>query len=411
MPIETHRFAGHDGSSLAARLDTPEGPHLATAIFAHCFSCGKDIRSAKRISSRLASMGIAVLRFDFTGLFGSEGSFDQTSFTSNAQDLVAAAAYMESLGMPASMLIGHSLGGAAVLRAAQELPDIRAIATLGAPADPAHVTHLFGPALEEIERNGSAQVSLGGVPVNVGEAFLQDLKGPALLPTLKDLKAALLVLHAPRDEIVSIDNAAEIFMAARHPKSFITLDTADHMLTDAADAEYAAEMIATWAGRYIDLSPPAPPIGAPEGVVRVTEADHDGFLQDISAGPHHHITADEPLAYGGTNKGMSPYGLLSAALGACTSMTLRMFARRKKWPLASVYVDVTHNKVHAQDATTCNTSTEKIDRFTRRITLEGPLAPEQSARLLEIADRCPVHQTLERTSVIETVLAEVKTDN
>jgi putative redox protein len=404
MPTERITFAGHAGDMLAARLDKPDGPVLATALFAHCFTCGKDIPAARRISARLAAMGIAVLRFDFTGLGHSEGEFSNTSFTSTVDDLLAACRYLEDRNLPPALLIGHSLGGAAVLKAAGELPGIKAVVTLGAPFDPGHVTHHFADAIPEILEKGSAEVSLGGRPFEIGKAFIADVAHGALTRAIRDLNAALLVMHAPRDEIVSIDNAAEIFLAAKHPKSFVTLDNADHLISRAEDAEYAAGVIAAWVSRYVALTQPAPPPGAPEGVIRVTEADPDGFLQDINSGPDHHIHADEPLAYGGTNKGLSPYGLVSSGLGACTSMTIRMYARRKGWPLTGVSVDVTHDKVHAQDAETATNN--RIDRFERRIRLDGALNEEQRARLLEIADKCSVHKTLETGAQVNTVLVD-----
>ena len=402
MPTKRFTFPGQDGQQLAARLDLPEGPHLATALFAHCFTCSKDIPAARRIAARLSSMGIAVLRFDFTGLGHSEGEFENTNFTTNVQDLVAASAELAQRGMCPSLLVGHSLGGAAVLKAAPEMKNIKAVVTLGAPFDPEHVTKNFTDALPQIIRDGVAEVSLGGRPFRISNDFLQDIAKGKLTPAIASLNAALLVLHAPRDATVSIDNASEIFLAAKHPKSFITLDGADHLLSRAEDAEYAADVIATWAKRYIDLPSPAPPIGTPEGVLRVSEADPNGFLQDVQSGPHH-LLADEPAAYGGTNKGLTPYGFLSAGLGACTSMTIRMYARRKGWPLTSISVDVTHDKVHGQDAGTETKS--KIDSFVRTITLQGDLDDSQRARLLEIADRCPVHQSLERSNHIETKLA------
>jgi uncharacterized OsmC-like protein/alpha-beta hydrolase superfamily lysophospholipase len=402
MPTKRFTFPGQDGQKLAARLDLPEGPHLATALFAHCFTCSKDIPAARRIAARLSSMGIAVLRFDFTGLGHSEGEFENTNFTTNVQDLVAASAELARRGMCPSLLVGHSLGGAAVLKAAPEMKNIKAVVTLGAPFDPEHITKNFTDALPQIIRDGVAEVSLGGRPFRISNDFLQDIAKGKLTPAIASLNAALLVLHAPRDATVSIDNASEIFLAAKHPKSFITLDGADHLLSRAEDAEYAADVIATWAKRYIDLPSPAPPIGTPEGVLRVSEADPNGFLQDVQSGPHH-LLADEPAAYGGTNKGLTPYGFLSAGLGACTSMTIRMYARRKGWPLTSVSVDVTHDKVHGQDAGTETKS--KIDSFVRTITLQGDLDDSQRARLLEIADRCPVHQSLERSNHIETKLA------
>jgi putative redox protein len=405
MPTKRITFAGHDGSQLSARLDLPSGPHMATALFAHCFTCGKDIPAARRVAARLAAMGIAVLRFDFTGLGHSEGEFENTSFSSNVDDLIAAATWLAQEGMPPSMLIGHSLGGAAVIKAAGMLDGIKAVATIGAPFDPAHVTHHFADALPEISDKGAAQVCLGGRPFTIGKAFIEDTGNDVLRDVLGHLHAALLVMHAPRDTVVSVDSAAQIFMAAKHPKSFVSLDGADHLISRLEDAEYVADVIATWSARYISRPQPAPPIGTPEGIVRVSEADRDGFLQDVTTGSHVHLLADEPLAYGGTNMGMSPYGFLTAGLGACTSMTIRMYARRKDWPLDHVAVDVSHNKVHAQDAATGTEA--KIDSFLRVITLSGDdLTQEQRERLLEIADRCPVHRTLERTSNVETTLSE-----
>jgi putative redox protein len=403
MPSERFTFPGHSGAELSARLDLPDGPHLATALMAHCFTCGKDIPAARRISARLAAMGIAVLRFDFTGLGHSEGEFENTSFTSNVADLHAAAQALKARGIAPSLLIGHSLGGAAVLRAGGEMDSVKAIATIGAPFDPGHVTHNFDDALDRIAAEGAGEVVLAGRAIRIGQGFVEDVRAEALGPAIGGLKKALLVLHAPRDDYVGIENATQIFMAAKHPKSFVTLDEADHLLTDPAHAEYAAEVIAAWAGRYLDLAAPAPPPGAPEGVTRVSEADPDGFLQDVQAGPHHHALADEPLGYGGTNKGMTPYQFLAAGLGACTAMTMRMYARKKKLPLTHVSVDVLHDRVHAQDADGRNTP---LDTFTRRITIEGDLAEDQVQSLLEIADKCPVHRTLERGARVITERVE-----
>ncbi|GFE64156.1 bifunctional alpha/beta hydrolase/OsmC family protein [Litoreibacter roseus] len=402
MGMERLTFTGHSGEALAARLDLPDGPHLATALFAHCFTCSKDIPAAKRISARLAGMGIAVLRFDFTGLGHSGGEFENTTFTSNVEDLVLAAKHLADAGKAPTLLIGHSLGGAAILKAARQIPSAKAVVTIGAPFDPGHVTHNFADALPEITRRGVGEVMLGGRPMRIGKGFVEDVAAEQLEGEIAGLKRALLVLHAPKDETVGIENATQIFLHAKHPKSFVTLCDADHLVTRPEDAEYAADVISAWASKYLDLRQPAPPIGAPEGVVRVSEADPDGYLQDVNAGPKHHIYADEPLAYGGTNKGMTPYGLLAAGLGACTSMTIRMYARRKKWPLASVHVDVTHNAMHAQDAG----GPSKIDEFHREIHLTGDLDAEQRARLLEIADRCPVHKTLESGAEIKTTLAD-----
>ncbi|MGR3713809.1 MAG: bifunctional alpha/beta hydrolase/OsmC family protein [Shimia sp.] len=403
MPTERVTFTGHDGGTLAARLDMPDGPHLATALFAHCFTCSKDIPAARRIASRLAAMGIAVLRFDFTGLGHSEGEFSNTNFTSNVSDLRAASNFLLSRNMAPGLLIGHSLGGAAVLRAAGNIDSVRAVATLGAPFDPGHVTHNFGGALDDIARDGQAEVQLGGRPFTISQGFVDDVNAASLAPAIATLHRALLVLHAPRDQVVSIDNAGEIFQAAKHPKSFVTLDDADHLISGSEDAEYAAEVIAAWSARYLDLSPPAPPPGAPEGIVRVSEADSVGFLQDVNAGPLHHALADEPLAYGGTNRGMTPYGFLAAGLGACTSMTIRMYARRKGLALDHVWVDVSHDKLHIKDAEAPRG--DKVDTFKRVIHLTGDLSDEEKERLIEVADKCPVHRMLERTSKVITTMA------
>ncbi len=402
MTTQKINFPGHDGGELAARLDMPDGPHLATALFAHCFTCSKDIPAARRIAGRLAAAGIAVLRFDFTGLGHSEGEFANTSFATNLDDLRSAAKWLAENDMPPDMLIGHSLGGAAVLRVAADIPSVRAVVTIGAPFDPAHVTQNFSDDIDKICTEGEAVVDLGGRPFTIQRQFIEDINAHDMKAAVSGLKKALLVLHAPRDSIVGIDNAADIFMAAKHPKSFVTLDDADHLITRAEDAEYTAEVIAAWARRYLKLTPPGPPPGAPEGITRVSEADAQGFLQDVMSGPKHHALADEPEAYGGTNRGMSPYGFLAAALGACTSMTIRMYARRKKWPLDHISVDVSHSKVHAQDAGARNN--DKIDEFRREIRLTGDLDDEQRARLLEIADKCPVHRTLERASHVVTTL-------
>ncbi|MHA6325514.1 bifunctional alpha/beta hydrolase/OsmC family protein [Roseivivax sp. CAU 1753] len=401
MPTERLTFEGPSGATLAGRLDLPDGPHLATALFAHCFTCGKDIAAARRIAGRLAAEGIAVLRFDFTGLGHSGGEFEHTSFTSNVGDLVAAAEVLADRGMAPSLLIGHSLGGAAVLKAAPRIASAKAIVTIAAPFDPEHVTHNFSASLDRIEQDGVAEVDLGGRPFRIGRDFIRDVAATELAPILGNLKRALLVMHAPRDAQVGIANATQIFTAARHPKSFVTLDGADHLISRPEDAEYAASVIAAWASRYLDLPVPAPPPDAPEGIVRVSENDASGFLQDIIVG-RHHIVADEPTSVGGTDLGFTPYNLLAAALGACTAMTIRMYARRKGIDLVHVEVDVHHDKVHAEDAAA---GAQKVDHFYRTIRLEGDLDDETRDKLKAIADKCPVHRTLEQSAEIRTELA------
>lgn len=399
-------FTGHDGQTLAARFDRPEaGEPQAVAIFAHCFTCSKDLLAVRRIAQRLVARGVAVLRFDFTGLGHSQGEFSNTDFSSNVDDLVAAADFLEQRGQKATLLVGHSLGGAAVIAAAERLPDVKAIATIGAPFEPAHVVHNLGSSLEVIERDGEARVALSGREFLIRRSFIEDLNQQKQTQRIAALKRPLLVMHAPGDLVVDVDNAAQIFMAAKHPRSFVSLDDADHLLTRAQDAEYAAEVIAGWVSRYLDLAPPEVHASAPEGITRTAEADPEGFRQDVVAGAHH-LLADEPLAYGGTNLGFTPYQLLSAALGACTSMTVRSYARRKQIALEDVVVDVSHDKIHASDCSDCEGKSGKIDHFQRVLHLTGDLSEDQRASLLAIADRCPVHKTLEANARVMTRLAE-----
>jgi len=406
MITERVEFSGHSGSKLAARLELPKRNPPATALFAHCFTCSKDIPAAKLLSAKLTETGFAVLRFDFTGLGHSDGEFENTNFTSNVEDLVHAANYLKSRGMAPSLLIGHSLGGAAVLMAAQRIDSACAVVTIGAPADPAHVSHNFGDSLDEIKSKGQASVSLGGRSFTIKKQFLEDITTAKLSPAISGLRKALLVMHAPLDATVGIENAARIFAAAKHPKSFVTLDDANHLITRKADAEYAANVIASWAKKYVPEETQPEVESVAEGVVRVSEFNPGGFRQDIRTGDGHQLTADEPLQYGGTNKGPTPYGLLAAGLGSCTSMTIRLYARRKGWQLDDVSVDVSHQKTHATDCEECEAGNAKIDRFDRSIRLRGDLTREQMARLVEIADKCPVHRTLEASSVVSTKLDE-----
>ena len=403
MRTERLEFTGHDSSKLATRLDLPVGKPAAFALFAHCFTCSKDIPAARRIAQRLASLGIAVLRFDFTGLGHSGGEFANTSFSSNVEDLLLAANYLRDNFQAPQLLIGHSLGGAAILATAGRIAEAKAVITIGAPADPKHVTHNFQSHVATIETQGQARVTLGGRPFTIKQQFLADIAKTKLEDHIHSLKKALLVLHAPQDQTVELDNAAQIFQMAKHPKSFITLDDADHLLTKTKDAEYVAELIAAWVQKYINLTLLPKPMNAPEGVVRISESESSKFLQDISAAGHH-LLADEPESYGGDFLGPTPYQLVSAGLGACTSMTIRMYANRKGIPLEHVQVDISHNKIHATDCETCDQATGKVDQFEREITLLGQLTQQQRTRLLEIADRCPVHRSLEGEINIVTKL-------
>ena len=400
---ERIEFEGADGQRLAARLDRPAGPTRAFAIFAHCFTCSKDVFAASRVSQGLAEAGIGVLRFDFTGLGHSDGEFANTNFSSNVEDLVAAADWLRRNRRAPALLVGHSLGGAAVLAAAHALPEVRAIATIGAPARPDHVTRLFGDPLRELERGRDVQVEIAGRRFPVRRQFLEDLRRQDLETRIRELRRALLVLHSPVDEVVGIDHASQIFLAARHPKSFVSLDDADHLLRRREDARYAAETIAAWAGRYLPgAEPEAPAPVAGDGEVVVAEEPGAPYGQQIVT-REHRWRADEPESVGGADTGPDPYALLLSSLGACTAITLRMYAERKQLPLARVSVRLRHQKVHARDCAECDQSRSgRVDRIERQVILEGELDASARERLLEIADRCPVHRTLEAGAVVVT---------
>jgi uncharacterized OsmC-like protein/alpha/beta superfamily hydrolase len=406
MPSIRVEFPGSQGHALAGRLDTPDGVVRAWALFAHCFTCSKDSKAAAYIARALADAGFGVLRFDFTGLGGSGGDFAHTHFSSNVDDLVTAADWLRAEHGAPALLVGHSLGGAAVLAAAGRIADARAVATLGAPCSPGHVTHQFGDGLEVIAREGQAKVSLGGRPFTIHQTFVDDVMGQPQAERIHALRRPLLVLHAPLDQVVDVENARRLFEAALHPKSFVALDGADHLLTRAEDARYAAGVIGAWAARYL---PPAaavstdPEAPLPAGTVHVSERGTGTFAVSIQAG-RHSLVGDEPVDVGGDDTGPSPYELLLAALGECTVMTLRMFARRKQWPLDNTHVTLTHSKVHAEDCAECETREGLVDQIERRITLRGDLSEEQRARLLEIADRCPVHRTLHNEVRVVTTL-------
>jgi putative redox protein len=394
-------FTGAGGETLAARLDLPAGPPRATALFAHCFTCTKDIFAASRIAEGLAEAGLAVLRFDFTGLGHSDGEFANTNFSSNVDDLVAAADFLKATREAPKLLVGHSLGGAAVLAAAPRIPGALAVATIGAPAEPAHVAHLFQEAKPEIEARGEAEVLLAGRPFRIKKQFLDDISGQKLTENLGSLRKALMVFHGQNDTTVGIENAAKIFTAAKHPKSFVSLDRADHLLSRKADANYVASVLAAWAGGYLGAEGSDEALTAKPNTVVVQETGEGRFTQRIAAG-RHALRADEPESVGGTNTGPTPYDLLLAGLGACTSMTMRLYAMRKSWPLDQVTVTLSHEKIHADDCAQCETTEGKLDRIERRIAMTGALDQAQQAKLMEIADKCPVHRTLHSEVAIET---------
>jgi uncharacterized OsmC-like protein/pimeloyl-ACP methyl ester carboxylesterase len=403
-PFVRATFTGSSGHELAARVDLPAGPIRAFALFAHCFTCTKDVLAAKRIASGLAEAGVGVLRFDFTGLGSSEGEFANTNFSSNVTDLIHAADYLRTAYWAPSILIGHSLGGTAVLAAASGIPEAKAVVTIGAPADVAHVLHHLGGSLEEIRSKGEAQVTLAGRAFSIRRSFVEDAEQQRLENDIRTLGKALLVMHAPLDQVVGIENASRIFLAAKHPKSFISLDEADHMLTSTESAAYAAQVIVAWASKYI---PAAPASTAQADHVLVRETGGGKFENIVVAG-RHRLLADEPQSVGGNDSGPNPYDYLSIALGTCTAMTLRIYADHKKLPLGRISVEIRHGKVAAEHCVECGHVAEgregKIDRFERLIAIEGALDPALRSKLVEIAGKCPVHRTLEQASAVVTKL-------
>ena len=403
MPEKTV-FPNAGGANLTAQLDLPDtGDPKAFALFAHCFTCGRDLTAARNISRSLVALGFGVLRFDFTGLGESEGNFPDTTFSSNVEDLISASEFLADKYEAPKILIGHSLGGAAVLQAASSIPSAVAIATVGAPCEPGHVKKLLGNSLDEIQRTGSAQVSLAGRSFTIRSQFLDDLNEVRMKETIRGLNRALLVCHSPIDQTVGIDNAGRIFDEALHPKSFLSLDTANHLLTDPRDSQYVGSVIGTWAARFIEESRPPSPSPSDDGVSVCIGREH--YRTEIMAGSHS-LTADEPQSLGGTGRGGTPYDLLLSALRACTAITLRMYADRKEWPLEEARVRLRHAKVHANDCEECESKDGRVDVIDREIELTGQLDAEQLLRLLEIADRCPVHRTLHSQIVVRTELRE-----
>lgn len=403
MGIRKIEFEGSQGVKLAARLDLPAVQTRAFAIFAHCFTCSKDILAASRIASALSAKGIAVLRFDFTGLGHSEGEFSNTNFSSNIEDLLRAADWLRKNHSAPSLLIGHSLGGAAVLAAAGEIDEVVGVATIGAPFDPEHVSHLFEAQRAEIEQAGLAEVKLAGRKFTIQRQFLEDLNAHSMAGKIGSLRRALLVFHAPMDQVVGVENAALIYEAAKHPKSFVSLDDADHMLTRRQDAQYVADVLCAWAGRYLPETADDATAAPLDDRVVVAETGEGKFTNQVTIG-RHELLADEPLAVGGDDIGPGPYQYLLAGLGACTAMTLRMYAERKGIPLQQVKVTLEHSRIHAADCEDCETKEGRLDRIEKTIELHGEIDEAQRTRLMEIADRCPVHRTLQSEILIDSKL-------
>ena len=398
-------FENRSGLELAAHLYLPpdQKPRFFT-LFAHCFTCSKNFSAVTRICRGLSLNGIGALSFDFTGLGMSDGEFEESTFSSNVSDLLDAADFLAKEFQAPKMLIGHSLGGAAVLYAAAELSQVKAVVTIGAPAFPGHVRHLFMDSLEEIEKKGSAKVTIGGRPFAISKSFVEDLEQKPLAAFLKKLRKSLLIMHSPQDEIVEVSNAAEIYNAAFHPKSFISLDGATHLVSNPKDSEYIAEVIGSWSKRYVGVEEESE-LNDTQGNQVFVRLSGEKYTTEVMT-PNHHLIADEPLDVGGADLGPNPYDLLMASLGSCTAMTLKMYAGRKKWPLEQVSVFLNHEKVHLADSENPEESSAKVSQFTRIVEIEGDLDAEQRQKLLEISNKCPVHKTLQEEIIIQTMLAK-----
>lgn len=385
------QFEGKGGQKLDGRLELPlSGKPRAVALFAHCFTCTKSSHGATRISAALAAEGIATLRFDFTGLGGSGGEFANAGFAANVDDLVAAADALAKDGPGApQLLVGHSLGGAAVIAAAGQIDSVKAIATVGAPFEVEHVLLQLGDGLKKVEEDGEAEVQIGGRPFRVAKSFIDQTRNQPQDERLAKLGRPLLVMHAPDDDIVPFAEAEALFAAASQPKSFTALGHADHLLTREGAGQRVAAQIAAWATPWLDFAD----IDKPElegSLVRVSGTG--GKFTQLVETADHELLADEPASVKGDNLGPTPYDLLLAALGSCTSMTIKMYADRKGWKLEQAQVLLEHSREHRADCEDCNNG--QIDVIDRVISLDGDLDEEQRAKLIDIADRCPVHRTL-----------------
>ena len=399
MNLQKIIFKNKNGQTLSGRLELPANQHPHSyAIFAHCFTCNKNLTAIKNIGRTLSTNGFGVLRFDFTGLGESEGEFSDANFSGNVDDLIAASDYLTANYQAPALLIGHSLGGAAALFAASQIDSIQAVATIAAPSDPEHVKHLLRSSIEEIEQNGKALVNIGGRDFTIKKQFLDDLEQRTLWATLKNLRKPLLIMHSPQDRIVGIKNAEEIYKAARHPKSFIALDGADHLLMHQNDSNYVGEIISSWAKRYLRTASPAQLPKTEHQVVASLDFE-DGFTTQMKVG-NHYLIADEPTTSGGNDFGPSPHELVSAGLSACTAMTLQMYAKHKNWRIENVEVHTSHSKTVTSSNEENETFSASSDTFQRKIKITGDFDKKQLNRLLQIAEKCPVHKTLRNSSEI-----------
>lgn len=384
-------FKNSAGHQLAAVIEQPVIPVKCYALFAHCFSCGKDILIASRIARSLVARGVAVLRFDFTGIGDSEGEFESSNFTSNIDDIISATNHLREHYSAPQILIGHSLGGTAMLNAAEQVSEAKAVVSIAAPFTADHILSHFQDKVEELEQKEKVDIELAGKILTINREFVSDLKAHSNEDRISQLRKALLILHSPFDEIVPIEEATKIFVNAKHPKSFVSLDKADHLITDKEDAEYVANTIVAWASRYIEEDSSTSQV-IDKGEVLIGEGNKK-FLREVASDDHTWFS-DEPLAVGGDNLGPDPYEQLLSSLGTCTSMTLRMYANHKGWPVEDIQVKLKHSRQHDQDCEQPDEKSCKIELIQKFITIKGDLDEQQINRLVEVADRCPVHKTL-----------------
>jgi len=404
MKTNKVNFKNHNGEQLSGKLDLPVDKRVHSyTIFAHCFTCNKNLKAIKNISKGLTSSGFGVLRFDFTGLGQSKGEFEDTNFSHNVDDLMAAYEFLNANYKPPKLIVGHSLGGTAALFAARQADSIKAVVTIGSPFQPEHVSKLIQSKEDEIEKDGKAEVNIGGRNFTIKNDFLEDIRKNKIDDFIGDLKKPFLILHSPQDKIVGIKNAELLYMHAHHPKSFVSLDGADHLLSNSNDSSYVGEVVASWAKRYLEIDGKSINLKSNQNVIASLSSE-DGFTTDMALASHK-LLADEPVDFGGNNLGPNPYEFLSAALASCTAMTIQMYAKRKKWPLEYVEVHINHKKDHCQDCQNLD-SKSKIDIFQRQLVLKGNLDDKQRHRLLEIADKCPVHRTLHSDVEVKTSLSQ-----
>lgn len=395
-----------NGHALYAQLELPANQKPKHyAIFAHCFTCTSSLSAVRNISRALTNYGFGVMRFDFTGLGKSEGEFAESHFSANVDDLITVSEFMAKNYSAPSLLVGHSLGGAAVLTAATKLDAVKAIATIGAPATVSHVKHLFSQEANALKEGELTKINIGGRPFNINPEFVENFDKTDLPSIVKQLRKPLLIMHSPIDTIVGIKNAEQIYHNAHHPKSYVTLDNADHLLSESQDSQYAGTVIGAWVQRYFEATPQMQLQTHNEQVVGYLNLKEDNFTTSIQT-QHHSMIADEPASIGGDDFGPSPYEYLSASLVACTAMTLKMYAARKQWDLQEVLVYVSHSRKHSDDLGIELEKPTFLDHMSKKIKLIGALDDKQRHRLKEIASKCPVHKTLAGNVIFDTILLE-----